>query len=285
MQYRRLTVLFALRRPAIFIIIIFFMLSVVLPEYSWSRHLQDVDPFEGRQGCFLIVHLKDGRIVEQIDAERCQERLSPCSTFKIPVAAMTFDQGIIDEKEIFRWDGKDYGREACNRDQNIRSWIVDSVVWVTQRLTEKMGMDKVKGYLKKFSYGNCDMSGGIDDAWLTSTLKISASEQVAFLRRLWLNELPISKSAQAGTRELINVEIQGDDRLDGKTGSGFVGPGRQLGWFVGHVRHSGQDYIFALNITDRYEGQTSGYAGQNARRLVRKRLEKLGLFRKSTNAH
>jgi len=257
------------------------MFSVVMTENSWSGPLKDVDIFEGRRGCFLLVHLNDGTIVEQIDPDRCQERLSPCSTFKIPAAVMAFDQGIIDEKTIFQWDGKDYGREACNRDQTIKSWMVDSVVWVTQRLTESMGMDKVKGYLKKFSYGNGDMSGGIDDAWLTSSLKISAAEQVAFLRRLWLDKLPISKSAQAAARKLINVELQGDDRLDGKTGSGFVGTGRQLGWFVGHVRHSGQDYIFALNITDRFEGQTSGYAGHTARRIVQERLEKHEIFRKA----
>lgn len=57
----------------------------------------------------------------------------------IPAAVMAFDQGIIDEKTISRWDGKDYGRVACNRDQTIKSWMVDSVVWVTQRLMESTG--------------------------------------------------------------------------------------------------------------------------------------------------
>jgi beta-lactamase class D len=258
---------------------LFFTLLACLPGPAWSGAPGKADLFDGRDGCFIIVSLKDGKVIEQIAPSRCRERFSPCSTFKIPAAAMAFDRGIIDARRVFKWDGSDYGREACNHDQTIKSWIADSVVWVTQKLTAEIGMKDIVQYLKQFSYGNCDMSGGIDRAWLSSSLKISAAEQVAFLRKLWLDELPIKKSAQAETRELFRIESDGDDRLDGKTGSGLAGRGRKLGWFVGHVRHSGKDYVFALNFTDRFEGQTEGFAGMTARKMALKRLSELGLWK------
>jgi beta-lactamase class D len=245
---------------------------------SWALPPMGSDPFEGRDGCFLIVQLADGSVVDQLKPQRCKERFSPCSTFKVAAAAMAYDQGILDEKSVFHWDGRDYGREACNRDQTARTWIADSVVWVTQQLTAKMGIDRVTNYLDEFHYGNGDMTGGIEKAWLTSSLKISAAEQVEFLRRLWLDKLPLSLDAQARTRELILLEKKGDDSLHGKTGSGMVGTKRQLGWFVGHLRHGVKDYIFALNMTDRFEGQTKGYAGPTARTLTRARLARLGLL-------
>lgn len=260
-------------------IFLFFTLLAWLTGPSWSSEPQKADPFEGRTGCFIVESLKEGRVIDQIGPSRCRERFSPCSTFKIPAAAMAFDKGIIDDRKVFRWDGRDYGREECNRDQTIKSWIADSVVWVTQKLMPEIGLKDSIQYLKNFNYGNCDMSGGIDRAWLSSSLKISAVEQVAFLRKLWLGGLPIKKSAQAGTRELFRIESDGDDRLDGKTGSGTVGQGLKLGWFVGHVRHSGKDYIFALNFTDRAEGQTEGYAGPVARKMALRRLAGLGLHK------
>lgn len=111
------------------------------------------------------------------------------------------------------------------------------------------------------------MSCRIDSARLSSSLKISAAGQVPFLRKLCLVELPIRKSAQAGMLELSKIDSNGDGRLDGKTGSGIMSRNRRLGWFVGLVRHSGKDYIFALNFTDRFEGrQRASQARQPAKR-------------------
>lgn len=47
-----------------------------------------------------------------------------------------------------------------------------SVVWVSQEITQKIGLNKIKNYLKDFDYGNQDFSGdkernnGLTEAWL-----------------------------------------------------------------------------------------------------------------------
>ena len=253
-------------------------MRAVLLLFLLLFHTAGANALSGRDGCFLLVRVSDGKVMEEWNRPRIERRFSPCSTFKVPVAAMAFERKILDERRIFVWDGKVQERRACNRNQTARSWMVDSVVWVTQQLTRELGKSTVQGYLAQFDYGNQDMSGGLEQAWLMGTLTISAREQVHFLRALWRNQLPLSPVAMASTRALIAVEHRWTDRLDGKTGTGWVGENRQLGWFVGHLRHAGTDYVFALNYNDRSPGETRGYAGQTAREMVKSELQRLHLW-------
>ena len=48
-------------------------------------------------------------------------------------------------------------------------------------------------YIDAAGYGNQELSGKIDSFWLDGSLKISADEQVTFLKRLYQNDLPFSK--------------------------------------------------------------------------------------------
>ena len=51
-------------------------------------------------------------------------------------------------------------------------------------------------YLTRIQYGNADPSGGVDRFWLDGALRISAMEQVDFLRKLYRNELPFKVEHQ-----------------------------------------------------------------------------------------
>ena len=46
-------------------------------------------------------------------------------------------------------------------------------------------------FLDKINYGNKDISGGISKFWLGSTLKISANEQLQFIKKNHHEEVPI----------------------------------------------------------------------------------------------
>ena len=66
--------------------------------------------------------------------------MPPCSTFKVPLSLMAFDQGILqDENTTYRWDGVDRGIPQVNRDTSAADWIKNSVVWYSQRLTPQLG--------------------------------------------------------------------------------------------------------------------------------------------------
>jgi beta-lactamase class D len=106
----------------------------------------------------------------------------------------------------------------------------------------------MKEYVDKLDYGNEDASGPLNGFWLNSTLKISADEQVEFLKRLYREELPVSKRPLSILKEIMTLEETPDYKLSGKTGGGVLGEGRYLGWFVGYLETKDGTYIFATEI-------------------------------------
>lgn len=53
---------------------------------------------------------------------------------------------------------------------------------------------RMRRYLHEFGYGNEDISGPIDQFWLTGPLRITPREQVAFIRRMLSGDLPAKKT-------------------------------------------------------------------------------------------
>src|SRR5438094_258330 len=80
----------------------------------------------------------------------CAERLPPCSTFKLPLAAMALDAGILDEKTVLKWDKTPQRLKLWEQDADARLWLKESIVWFSQRLTTQLGMARVEKYLKDF---------------------------------------------------------------------------------------------------------------------------------------
>jgi beta-lactamase class D len=117
-------------------------------------------------------------------------------------------------------------------------------------------MQRVTHYLTEFHFGNQDMSGGLTTAWVESSLKISADEELLFWERFWRGELPVSKRAVELTKKITFVDTSAAGwTFNGKTGSGELesagarGHQHQLqhGWFVGHVGRGDREYIFVTS--------------------------------------
>jgi beta-lactamase class D len=241
--------------------------------------------FEGLDACFILYNLKTRKIEKVVGETRCRERVAPCSTFKVPLAVMAFDSEVLkDENTLYKWDGVDRGIAAWNRDHTAAGWMRESVVWYSQELTPKIGAEKISSYLKKFQYGTQDFSGGLKDAWLThapfinekphNTLKISAYEQLDFMKKLWTNSLPASPRAMDLTKKITFLETSENGViLNGKTGSGFVeNSGRRLGWFVSHLQKGNEEYISVLSFTDKEEFHKSLFAGLQAKEITKEIL-------------
>jgi beta-lactamase class D len=240
--------------------------------------------FEGRYGCFLIADLKTGKILSEYNSKRCQERFSPCSSFKIAAAVMAYDKGILkDENQVVKWDGVKRDREEINKDLKPFTGMSESAKWVTEWIMPKLGIETIKHFLSAFSYGNEDFSGGLKDSWVTSSLKISAHEQLEFLRKLWTNQLPVSKRSVDLKKKIILVKKLGTkSELFGKTGTGclvghacMVRPGKMLGWFVGVLESDSNEYVFAANASDLIDQSAPG--GPRMRKTTISILEKMEL--------
>jgi len=174
---------------------------------------------------------------------RAGKRFFPASTFKIPHALFALDAGVIrDEFETKVWDGVKRSFPGWNQDQNLRSSMRYSVVWVYEGFAKEIGEKKEREYLEKVQYGNQDSSGK-QPFWIEGNLQISAQEQLDFLKRLYRNELPFSLANQRLVKDIMIVEAGREWILRAKTGwSGTVG------WWVGWVEHPQGPVFFALNI-------------------------------------
>jgi beta-lactamase class D len=223
---------------------------------SCSAPAQDLQQyFRNTEGCFVLYDLKSERYL-RYNEERCRRRFSPFSTFKIPNSLIGLETGVIKDAEfVIPWDRVKYPPENWNsepfkhwgQDHTLRTAIKYSVVWYYRELAIRVGPAQMNQWLEKFNYGNRDASGGIDLFWQNSSLRISADEEVEFLKALYQARLPVSKRSLEIVKEIITLEETDSYKLSGKTGGGPLGE-RALGWFVGYLEKKGNVYFFALNI-------------------------------------
>jgi beta-lactamase class D/beta-lactamase class D OXA-1 len=249
-------------------VIAFFAALLSLNAMAYNIAIEHfAQSFKDYDGCFLIYSVNGRKMVSEYSpGNRCNQRLAPDSTFKIALSLMAFNQGIIDPKTIFKWDGIKGELPDWNQDQTPSSWLTYSVVWVSQHITRQLGLTRVKHYLDAFNYGNKDFSGdpgkgnGLAFAWLSSSLKISAYEQLTFLRELITKELPLSPGAVDNTIQNMYLgTLKNGYKYYGKTGSGRHGRNEREahpsklrdGWFVGFIEGDDKKYVFVSNLTDK----------------------------------
>ena len=210
---------------------------------SWARIFRA----EGLEGTAVVHLVRDGRLLVH-DEARAARRYLPASTFKIANALIGLETGALaDEHEVFRWDGKPKLVDAWERDHTLASAMADSAVWVFQAIARRVGKPAMGEWLDRLDYGNRDMTGGVDQFWLQGGLRVSAQEQVAFLRRLAEGTLPVTARSRRIVREILVEERCGDAVIRAKTGTAMSGK-EGIAWWVGWVERGGEpvDY-FALN--------------------------------------
>ena len=219
--------------------------------------------------CTVMIDARSGDVL--LRDGTCDQRFAPFSTFKLPLAVMGFDAGVLVDDTTPRWDWH-AGLTAPERDRKAVDptiWERDSVLWYSRELTRVLGAEAFGRYVAQLDYGNGDVSGtpgkanGLTHGWLGTSLAISPDEQVGFVRGLLLGALPVSKDAQAWAASILPDFAAGDWRVSGKTGSGWVSDAsgayyrdRPLGWFVGWAQRGDEVVAFARLRVDaqRFDG-------------------------------
>lgn len=175
--------------------------------------------------------------------DRARRRYTPASTFKIPHSLFALDSGVLkDEFQVIAWDGKHRATDSWNRDQTLRSAMRNSVVWVYEGFARDIGLPREAAYMRAIDYGNA-LASGTAPFWVEGDLAISCVEQIAFLQRLYRNQLPFRVEHQRLVKDVMVTEAGADWMLRSKTGwSGRIG--RWVGW----VEQPTGPVFFALNI-------------------------------------
>lgn len=175
--------------------------------------------------------------------KRADKRLPSASTFKIPHTLIALNEGIIkSENDVIKWDGIKRDYDLWNKDQTLQSAMSVSCVWCYKKFSKKITKEKYIEYLLKFNYGNKKVGRDKSSFWLNGHLKISAFEQIDFLKKLYNENLPILKKQIDIVKKIILVEK--NDKYELRAKSGWDG---QVGWYVGYVKTKDNVYFFALN--------------------------------------
>ena len=123
---------------------------------------------------FLLIDGITNETVLKLGAH-VEDRISPCSTFKIILSLMGYDAGILIDETTPTWDfqdGYDDWLASWRAPLTPKSWMQYSCVWYSKVLSLQLGLEKIQNYLTSMEYGNKDMSGGLaqpgptDPAWI-----------------------------------------------------------------------------------------------------------------------
>lgn len=226
----------------------------------------------GTTGTFVRLDLTTDRVT-LVNPTRAQQRYSPASTFKIANSLIAIETGAVEGPgEIIPWDGKPALMKEWERDMTLAEAIRVSNVPAYQAIARRIGLKAYEDWLERLGYGNANPGKIVDRFWLDGTLTISAIEQTSFLAALALEELPMSKPAQAAVKGMILQEERNGRRLFAKTGW-LRSASPQIGWWVGWVEGRDRIDTFAINVDLASENDL-----QKRQEIGKAILARLGLF-------
>jgi beta-lactamase class D len=119
------------------------------------------------------------------------------ATFYIIASIIVLDEKITsDEKYNIPWDGHNLEYSEWNRDQTLATTYKYSCLWTYQQIIGRIGLSHFSSDIKRAGYGTGEIGIDISSFWLNGSLIITGRQQAEFLRRLYREVLPSSRSSQ-----------------------------------------------------------------------------------------
>ncbi|MCL2406268.1 MAG: BlaR1 family beta-lactam sensor/signal transducer [Defluviitaleaceae bacterium] len=229
--------------------------------------------FDGLVGSFVLYDINAGWYIIH-NPDMSVTRVSPNSTYKIISALVALDTGVLDAGYTGReWDGTVHIFEAWNQPQTLTSAMHSSTNWYFQDLDAQVGVERLTFYLTQLSYGNRNISGGIADFWIESSLRISPLEQVRVLANIYRGESIFEAKHVSAVKYALRLSEIDGAVLSAKTGTGIVNGSTINGWFTGYVETGSNTFIFATYI------QGDNGSGSVAAQITLSILESMGIKR------
>jgi beta-lactamase class D len=208
----------------------------------------------GVDGCFVLFNQSDNEFV-RYNSRLCDSGYIPASTFKIPNALIALEEGVVkDTNQIIKWDGHEWPITSWNHDQTLKTAMNYSCVWVFTEFAGQIGIDKYNKYITSFDYGNKNLTGPPTRFWLAGLFRISANQQIEFLKKFYNYELSVSRQSIDIVKNIIVLEKTDNYKLSGKTGGGMSTDTKYIMWLVGYIEKDNKPYFYAMNfISDDYD--------------------------------
>ena len=224
------------------------LIILYLPRsHAEDTELARIFQAAGANGTMVIANLDGSRQFVHNDS-RANTRLPAASTFKILNSLIALDEGAISgPEEVFVWDGHQYDIPDWNRNHTLASAYKASCVWCYQVIASRIAPKTYQAHIQRAGYGQLVEPFDQTRFWLDGSLKISANEQVEFLRKLANRSMPYKPAAYDVLRDIMVIEKTDAYTIRAKTGwASSNTPG--IGWYVGYVETKSGTWFFALNM-------------------------------------
>jgi len=238
------------------LLILFFICSCSQQKIS-ENHRTNYKNFDSQSlnldkeiiGSILIYDLNQNTYYSN-DFDWAKKGRIPASTFKIPNSLIALELGIIkDENTLFKWNGDKSYLKIWQQDLTLKQAFHYSCVPCYQDIARKIGDKRMKEYVHKLKFGHMDIHpDNIDDFWLVGKSDINQFEEIDFLKRLYLSQLPILHRTEQIFKQMFVVKQTEDYTLRAKTGLA-VRDKSYNGWYVGYLETNDNIYFFATNIS------------------------------------
>ncbi|MFN3197345.1 MAG: penicillin-binding transpeptidase domain-containing protein [Bradymonadia bacterium] len=230
---------------------------------------------QSRVDCFAVLKTPGDQLILS-DEEACNRATMPYSTFKVPLALMAMQAGVVKsiEDEI-EWDPKQdpargWWPDSWRGSQNLRAALHSSSAPYFRTLARSMGLVPIARALKLFRYGNRQLDPTIfpGRVWVKGPLAISPVEQLDFLKRVHTRTLHGVDDAHIEQLEAAWVDTAPGLELFAKSGTGALGD-EMVGWYVGYTVHNDETHYFALRLVGPDVKSVTGWHRRSeARRLL-----------------
>ncbi len=202
----------------------------------------------------------------------------PASTFKIPNSMIALETGVVEsDTTVLFWNGEK--RRLPSWEQNLSFWNAFrlSCLPCYQEIARKVGVKRMKKYLKQFNYGKMQVNeNNLDLFWVEGTSVITPYEQIDFLNRYVNRQLGLSDRTTELVARMMIVDEKDGKILRGKTGWSIENE-QDNGWFVGYLEEKGHYWFFATNIEPGKDSDPDHFAPYRFQITLRA-LEALGCW-------
>lgn len=198
----------------------------------------------------------------------------PASTFKIPNSIIALETGVMqNDSFVFKWNGEKRAMKTWEQDLTFKKAFQVSCVPCYQEIARKIGLKRMKFYLKELNYNSMVFDAStLDNFWLQGKSVISQMQQIDFLQRFYFSELPISNRTHAIMKNMMQIEKADSYILSGKTGWSTQN-NIDNGWIVGYVEKDNSVYFFATNIEPKAAMEDFAATRINSTKVAFKKLK------------
>jgi beta-lactamase class D len=200
---------------------------------DWGKFYEEA----GIKNAGIILRDQTHDAVHYYNLQQDTAHFLPASTFKILLSLVAVELGILqDDKFIIPFNGDSSGHPEWDKDLNLREAFELSSEPFFKEVARRIGKENLQHFLDTVRYGNKTIGDSVTSCWTDNSLKISADEQVGFLRKMYFNQLPFTDRTQRIVRSLMLHDNKNGQKLYYKTGWGKNDSAAIL-WVVGFAEY------------------------------------------------